>query len=132
MLDFFLAMGSIFDWISPSWAFLQDIVQGPSYTFLIPRACGWSGHQIEQLLRRFGVRTWGAMIVNDTFLITVRQSQARWAHYLLKREGIPLQGETPPVAIPSDPLALHECPHSDSGGVLGEWLDAIAEYLGLA
>jgi hypothetical protein len=93
MLDRLLEIGSMFDGISPTVAFIQDILNGPSHTFLIPEACGWSGRQIERLLKGNGIRVWGLMIVNRTIMLTVRQAQARWAQYLLDRDGIPV--ETP-------------------------------------
>jgi len=90
-LDTILKIGSYFDYWSPLIAGVQDIVNGPSRTFLIPDDCGKSGREIEQLLRRHGIKTWGLMIVNDTIMVSVRQKQARRAQYLLQREGIRFQ-----------------------------------------
>ena len=90
LLDDLLAAGSIFDWITPLVAFAHDAVNGPQHTLFIDRACGWSARQIEKMLRDHGVRTWGLMIVNDQIMITMRRSQARWADYLVQREGLPL------------------------------------------
>ena len=95
MLDKLLALGSTFDWISPLIAAIQDRRNGPHHTFLIPHTCGWSGREIEHMLRRYGVQTWGGMIVKDTIMITVPQSQARWGEYLLEREGVPLLNFAP-------------------------------------
>ena len=81
---------TIFDWITPTVAGIQDVVYGPSHTFLIPEASGYSGREILNLLHDHGVKTWGAMIVNDTLMITVRQSQAKWGDYLLQRAAVPL------------------------------------------
>ena len=92
-LDRFLEIGSMFDGISPTLAFFQDIFNGPSHTFLIPHDCGRSGREIETLLTGNGIRVWGQMIVNRTIMLTVRQTQARFAQYLLDRAGIPV--ETP-------------------------------------
>lgn len=90
MLDKILELGTVFDWISPLLAEIQDQTNGPSHTFLIPEACGWSGRDIEHLLRSHGVKTWGLMIVDRMIMITVRQAQARWAQYLLERDRIPI------------------------------------------
>lgn len=90
MLDKLLEFGTIFDWISPLVAEIQDHTNGPAHTFLIPEDCGWSGREVEQLLRSYGVKTWGLMIVERMIMITVRQAQARWAQYLLDRERIPI------------------------------------------
>lgn len=78
------------DVISPVLAAIQDVVNGPSHTFLIPYNCGWSGYEIASLLRSQGIETWGHMIVNRMIMITVRLPQARWAWGILAREGIPL------------------------------------------
>ena len=94
MFDRILKFGATFDWISPLIAIGQDIANGPSYTFLIPANCGWTGREIINLLRRNGIKTWGHMIVNDTFMISVRKPQAQWATYVLERAGIPLGDES--------------------------------------
>lgn len=91
MLDWFLEVASFFDWISPLMAGIQDLLNGPSHTFLVPEACGWSGRQIEQLLRAHGIRLWGKMVVHGSIMFTVPLTQARWAQHLLAREGIPIQ-----------------------------------------
>ena len=90
-LDTILKIGSCFDYWSPLIAEAQDIVNGPSRTFLIPDDCGKSGREIEQLLRRHGIKTWGLMIVNDTIMVSVRQEHAQQAQELLQQKGIPFQ-----------------------------------------
>jgi hypothetical protein len=89
MLDGLFRFGTSFDWISPLLAIGQNIGNGPADTLMIPQACGWTGSEIVSLLKRHGVRTWGHMVVNDRFMINVRQSQARWARYVLQRAGLP-------------------------------------------
>ena len=90
MFDKLLEWGTVFDWISPLIAEVQDITNGPAHTFLIPEDCGWSGRAIERLLRDQGIKTWGLMIADNMILITVRVVQARWAQYMLDRERIPI------------------------------------------
>ncbi len=94
MSNWLLELGSALDWISPIVSTVQDIVNGPSHTFQIPRACGWSGQDLERLLRQHGIKVWGLMIpaFSDTLLVTVRQAQARWAAYVLERHGVPVEG----------------------------------------
>lgn len=92
MLDKFLSVGANFDWISPLLAFLQDFKEGPSAGFRVPVAAGWSGAQIKDLLKEWGIRTWGWMIVNDIILFDVRDAQAEYAQYILERFGVPYQG----------------------------------------
>ena len=99
MLDRLLEFGTVFDWISPLIAEVQDVTNGPAHTFLIPEDCGWSGRAVERLLKDQGIKTWGLMIADHMILITVRQAQARWAQYLLDRERIPIAyGALGPVA----------------------------------
>jgi len=88
MLDELLSLGSMFDWISPVLSFGQDIVNGPSHTFMIPQDCGWTGGEIAGLLRERGIKTWGHMIVNGRIMITVRESQYEFAQYLLDKAGL--------------------------------------------
>ena len=94
MIDEVLNVGSTFDWISPVLASAQDIVNGPSHTFLIPDQCGWSGYGIRDLLQRSGVQTWGLMIVSDTLMVSVPKAKSGWAFTVLSRNGIPV--ENPP------------------------------------
>jgi hypothetical protein len=96
MLEELLELGTIFDWISPTLSVAQDLANGPSHTFLIPQDCGWTGMEIANLLRRRGIRTWGHMIVNSRFMITVRQPQAEFARYLLQQAGLPTGMEPSP------------------------------------
>jgi hypothetical protein len=90
MLDKLLEYGSVFDWISPTLSIAQDLAYGPSHTFLIPADCGFSGREIANLLHQRGIKTWGHMIVNNTFMITVRETQTEFARYLLRRAGLPV------------------------------------------
>ena len=139
MLDKLLEIGSWFDWISPALAQVQDIANGPSHTFLIPQASGWSGREISRMLREHGVKHWGMMIVNHTLMLSVRQKQARWADYLLQRSGIPLLN---PISS-SQPATAGARPSAEGGperqparrrGLFEELnglLDSMAKTLGL-
>ncbi len=90
-LDDIMRAGTVFDWISPVLAIANNIRKGPSVTFLISTACGWTGREIANYLHQNGVETWGHMIINDTFTISVRESQAQWAQYLLAAAGLPME-----------------------------------------
>ncbi len=93
MLDEFLKVASAFDWITPSVAFLQDFLNGPVSDFGIPANAGWSSWDIKRLLKKHGVRVWGLMLntSGDTLMFTVGKAQAKWAYYLLEREGVPIR-----------------------------------------
>jgi len=88
-----LQLGTVFDWLSPVLSIAGDLANGGGHTFLIPEDCGWTGHEIASLLRRSGIKTWGHMNVNHTFMISVKPSQASFAHYLLERAGLPAGAE---------------------------------------
>ncbi len=128
MFDKFLAIGSMFDWITPVAAYAQDFLYGPSHTFLIPHGIGWSGYEIARLLNRHGIQTWGLMIVGDTLMVSVRQTQARWAQYLLQREGIPIDNplEGNPWGRPS---AGQEADGKSAAGGARNWLDDLANKI---
>jgi len=82
-------------------AYPQDWANGPSHTFHIDRKrCPFSGLHIENLLTANGIRVWGKMIVLGDIMVTVRRAQARWAQYLLQREGIPIRPGTEFCANP--------------------------------
>jgi hypothetical protein len=91
LLDEVLHIGTVLDWISPLLATVQDLIEGPKRTFLIPYAIDWSGEQIVTWLHGFGVRTWGHMIVDQRIMFTVREAQAEWATWLLEQVGIPFE-----------------------------------------
>lgn len=89
MIDKFLEVGAGFDWISPLAAIIGDLAHGPAHVFWIERAgCPMSGREIEFMLRRRGVATWGAMVLDGSIRLSVKQSQARWAAHLLESAGV--------------------------------------------
>jgi hypothetical protein len=96
-----LAIGSTFDWISPTLAIANDLARGPSHTFIIPHDCGWSGYAVRDLLTKFGVETWGLMIISGYITISVPKHQAAWAQTILGRHGIPIDNPVQPTASTS-------------------------------
>jgi hypothetical protein len=93
--DDLLEVGTMFDWISPVLSIAGDIANGGGYTLFIPQACGWTGGEVDRLLRRNGIKTWGKMIVNGFLMITVRPAQAEQARFVLNRAGVPLDNGSP-------------------------------------
>jgi len=71
---------------------------GGSWRFHIPRQEGMSGYEIERMLARYGVSIWGRGFDADSIYFSVKQEQANWAEYLLKRRGITV------VTMPYNPL----------------------------
>ena len=107
IVDTGLEVGAGFDWISPLAGIIGDVLHGGGHTFLIDiGASPMTGAEIERMLRKRGIRTWGAMIVGDTFMLSVETEKARYAAHLLEQAGIPLEsaapsGSTSPAARPS-------------------------------
>jgi hypothetical protein len=92
MIDSILKGGSSFDWISPVVALIQDLRNGPSVGFNVSMEAGWSTAQLQALLNERGIKLWGMMMVDDAIIFCVRKTQARYAHYVLDRAGVPYQG----------------------------------------
>jgi len=63
-----------------------------SWTFHIPRDCGWTGADVEYLLRHYAVPSWGRRVTGQHFILSVPVRQANWAEYLILRRGIALDG----------------------------------------
>ena len=82
-----LKLGTNLDWISPVAAVIQNVAND-GYTFLITDAAGRTGMQVNLLLRRQGIKTWGRMIINGTLTISVPRNQAERAADILTRAGV--------------------------------------------
>lgn len=53
--------------------------------------------EIEDLLAKHGIKTWGSQITGGEFFFSVKLEQAGWAEYVLLRYGVPLwQTGAPP------------------------------------
>jgi len=94
-----LRTATCFDWISPTLAIVNNTTRGPSHTFLVPIHCGWTGNEIAKMLRQQGVKTWGHMIVNGSFMITVQEQDAQRASGLMGAHGLSAGGRS----IPTNP-----------------------------
>ncbi len=90
MIDEILSFGASFDWITPIASLLQDIANGPSCGFGLPADAGFSGRDVERLLRAKGVKVWGLMVVDNLIIFRVRKAQAAWAKYLLEQAKVPI------------------------------------------
>ncbi len=54
------------------------------------RNAGWTGIQVERLLRGYGVRIFDRGFTRDTLCFRVAQRQHDWADYLMRRAGVPV------------------------------------------
>jgi len=78
--------------------FAASVTGQNAWRFCVPRNCGWSGIEMERLLRRHGVTIWDRGFTPDCLTFCVKLRQANWAEYLLRRRGIPV------VSRPFNPL----------------------------
>jgi len=106
----FAALAAV-DVISPILSVVGNALNGPSYNFLVPYDCGWSGREVISLLKRHGIKSWGHMVVSNTLMLSVRLDQAEWTQHVLDRSGIPVENR---ACAPSTP-APGQASYSDSG-----------------
>ncbi len=92
MIDLLLSIGATFDWITPIWVFIQQLLNRPSTGFLIPLDDGLAPSMVEDMLRSHGVKVFGVMLNGNDLLFSVPKAQADYARYLLEREGFLFQG----------------------------------------
>lgn len=85
---------SYMDWLRPLLTVLQNFLNGPSHTFLLPEQEGWSAAEIERRLRKKGIKTWGLDIVGNTITISTRLAQAGLAESILRQERIVVENPT--------------------------------------
>ncbi len=79
------------DFIDPIDGWFGHLLHGSMHRFSFLRDGGFTGAQVEMLLRRYGIRIWGRELEDPTELaFLVKQKQAIWAEYLLCRAGVPL------------------------------------------
>lgn len=70
------------------WARWQN---GPMHRFSFATGAGVTGHDVEKLLRTYGIRIWGRETKDpEERAFLVKRAQAIWAEYLLCRAGVPL------------------------------------------
>jgi hypothetical protein len=67
-----------------------SLVGRNAWRFYVPRDCGWSGIEMERLLKRHGVKVWDRGFTRECLTFRVKRRQANWAEYLLRRKGIPV------------------------------------------
>jgi hypothetical protein len=90
---------------------LATLSSGNTWHFSVPRDCGWSGVEMERLLKRHGVQIWDRGFTRDTLTFRVKRRQANWAEYLLRRRGIPVVSQ--PFNPRNDDYARRHAPGSE-------------------
>jgi len=90
LLDFMAQL----DLVDKVDAIFWDVVnKGQVKVFHVDRAGGWTGWQIEQMLKRHGVGLWGRGFTAKSLCFHVKARQANWAEYLMHRAGIVVVSE---------------------------------------
>ena len=74
-------------WFESADAGLRWLAGVRSHKFEIAD-CGWSGQQMQDLLKRYGVKIWGRGFTKNSLTFRVNRKQARWAEYLLHQNGL--------------------------------------------
>ena len=62
-------------------------------TIRVYRFGGWSGVQIERLLKSRGVPLWDRGIMGTDYSFSVPRRQVRWAEYVLAKSGVPVTSD---------------------------------------
>ena len=101
------------NWFERADELIRSVTGTASWRLAVPRACGWSGRDMEQLLRRHGVRIWGRNFDRHHLYFRVKLEQANWAEYLLWRRGIPVV--SPPFNPMNRSYGLRHAPGSEPG-----------------
>ncbi len=93
MLNDLLDMLAMFDLVDRADEIVGTVIFGPAHCFYIKRAGSWTGHDVEMLLTRHGVRIWGRGFTpgaQGTLYFSVKVKQSNWAEYVMMRCGVPL------------------------------------------
>lgn len=92
VLELLLKIGASMDMVGPINAMVQGAIRGPHSVFLVPYdASPLSGRQIDGLLSKRGVESWGYLVVWDTLMFSVAERHVRWATSLLGKAGVPIE-----------------------------------------
>lgn len=126
---------SIFDWITPLWSIADDICHDPmminSWSFFVPYGDaiggGWDAASINRLLKQHGIGAYGKLYapyavgwddVGEQYMFSVPLDQARWAEYVLLKNGVPLTDSS--LGVPGEgPLTIAS--EWDGGNVWNLW-----------
>jgi hypothetical protein len=92
LLDFLLGLGSSFDWVSPIFFFLKDLIKGPVADFGIDAYSGWNVYNLKQLFLYYEISVWGLTysLKGDILMFTVSKVDAQRTYSLLIAAGIPM------------------------------------------
>lgn len=131
-MDAVLVFLARLDWFERVGELARWLIGIRSWRFAVPRACGYSGEDIERLLRSKGVSLWGRSFNRQHLFFRVKLRQANWTEYLLWHNGIPV---TSKPYNPRNRQAVAPSRQSSSRPTNGSgpmaWLDGLASLLDL-
>jgi len=80
------------DWLTPTFAFLQDAYYYPMCDFGIPSSQFWNRSWIKRLLSKNSIKVWGLMynLEGDVLMFSVQKKDAMITYLLLQWIGIPI------------------------------------------
>ncbi|MBN2390743.1 MAG: hypothetical protein JXR84_08470 [Anaerolineae bacterium] len=90
-MDIFVELLAKLNWFEKVGAILR--LGTPSHKFVVDRNAGWSGRDIEAMLKSYGVKIWGRGFTRDTLSFRAKKTQASWTEYLLFRNRIPVRSK---------------------------------------
>jgi hypothetical protein len=73
--------------------FFRALAGLSAWPFFVPAESGWRSATIRPILELHGIESWGWGRHGDEIIFQVKLSQANWAQYLLKRNGVPVTGQ---------------------------------------
>ncbi len=120
-----LEMVAKLNWFESLEAGVRWLSGVKSWKFIVSRNCGWSGQQIENMLRQYGISIWGRGFTHDTLTFRVNIKQANWAEYLLHQNTIPVYSR--PLNPKNCTYAKRE--HFNEQGMQKQQLDGLLESL---
>ena len=105
----------------------------------VSRDGDWTGVDVVNFLRHYGIDVWGGRTSSSHFIMYVKERQANWAEYLLRRRGILVES---PVINPRNliyaaehapgdqPPAWADGPGGSDYGATPDFLDKVGKLLG--
>jgi hypothetical protein len=105
----------------------------------VSRDGDWTGVDVVNFLSHYGVDVWGGRTSSNHFIMYVKERQANWAEYLLRRRGVPVES---PVINPRNLLYAAEHAPGDQPpawadgsreggpGAAPDFLDKVGRLLG--
>lgn len=76
------------DWFERVDAIARAVSGQRSHRFAVDRSGGWSGQMVEDMLEAHGIRIWDRGFDHENLYFRVKKQQARWAEYLMIRNGV--------------------------------------------